>query len=643
MLFFLKTNLFSQNKKISNSFWNLKSINGYLSLSGNFYKQKTTLNSGIVFEQISKQYNGILSLNTRSYIIHPNLIQLELNGIFRPGTRNDKFIITPSTTDVTIAEQLNLKAYIFKNLPINGGFNFIINHSFINRDFTSNVENNRKSIGVYFNYRNYFVPISLKYDFDNNRQDELELNRFFEYTRHNFNANFTNWLSSNINNRLIVNYSSILNKYSYNQSQVYNKIFDANFSSVGKVNLAIPINYLSTIWYNNNSGDNSENRIQVVQNISADLPYNLKFLSNYNYYFLSAKLISSKNNIISATLNHKLFQSLFSHLNFEYSNFKQNTFSEIIKTFQGGFNYTKEIPSGELNFSYEYSKSNKSKTSLNLSNVIINEKHNLIDGSIELLKNANVIMNSIIVSNFQNTIIYQENIDYEIIKHGEFLEIRRILGGRILNNAVVYIDYQYNQNDSYNYVSRQHTYSLRLLLFKNFLEISYYRNEISIGNEGNITSLSLRDISQRVVKISFNYNDFSAGFKYDTFRSNIIPYKTQEYFFEYNNMVVNTILISFTTNYRKQELIEDNEVLKFIDVVGRMTYYLNQKARILLKGSYRNQVGKGINLDLQNLKIEYQTNYRAIKLALGFELYNRIFLRDKINYFRGYIKLQRNF
>jgi len=89
--------------------------------------------------------------------------------------------------------------------------------------------------------------------------------------------------------------------------------------------------------------------------------------------------------------------------------------------------------------------------------------------------------------------------------------------------------------------------------------------------------------------------------------------------------------------------LADSENQQFADISGRLTFYLGQKSKINIDGGYRFQRGRGIDLDLSNIRTEYSMQIRTLVLRVGLEIYRRNYSGEIINYNGGYIKIERHF
>jgi len=158
-------------------FFSLQRVNGSFSLEGNYRKQDTQLKGGLRDELESSLFLGKLELNTRSYMFHPNLVSIELGGEYNPATQRDRYLVIPDRSEINTAEKINSRVAFFAGKPINFSLFGSFNHSFTNREFTTNVEMYRTGFGINFAFRNDILPFRLMYNNQKWDQEELQTGR----------------------------------------------------------------------------------------------------------------------------------------------------------------------------------------------------------------------------------------------------------------------------------------------------------------------------------------------------------------------------------------------------------------------------------------------------------------------------------
>ncbi len=621
--------------------FSLQRINGSFSLEGNYRKQDTQLKGGLQDELESSLFLGKLELNTRSYMFHPNLVSIELGGEYNPATQRDRYLVIPDRSEINTAEKINSRVAFFSGKPINFSLFGSFNHSFTNREFTTNVEMYRTGFGVNFAFRNDILPFRLMYNNQKWDQEELQTGRKYRSRDNFYGLEFQKSFSEFDTHRLEVSYDDFSRDYLFDTT-VENKIANIELSNTIRFGKTKG-NYISFINYKIENGTIPFKRIQANESVSYELPWNFKSRLNYQFSKFEQDKLDVKNQSIIANLGHQLFESLSSDIYYEYNDFNQTEYKENYKGYGYSFDYKKKIPFGRLGLKYSSRQRTETRNAGENTIQLVNETHVLTDSGTELLKFPFVIAGSVTVTDETQTIIYQENIDFVLIERGNFLEIQRLPGGQIPAGATVLVNYTAVQQGSYEFTSNNNTYSASLSLFRNLLEFYFRYNESSFDDFSNSEALILKKFNQNVFGLNVRHKLIQAGYENDNFRSNIIPYKSEQYYVTIAGNLLTDLLASVTGNYRQYILVDDNDEQTFRDISARLIYNLAYRTHVKFDGSYRFQSGRTIDLDLLTFRGEFSTFYRELKISVGFETFKRDFFEEQLNYSSGYLRLERKF
>jgi len=624
-------------------FWNMRYLNGSVTLSGEYFNQSFTRKLGGVQELKSSLWRGIFELRSENYIFHQNFILINFDASLRPGTRKDEYIVIPERTVNTTSEKINTSIFIFKERPYNASFSAGFDHSFTNRDFSSNIENYRTTFESNFNLYSKVLPVKLKYNYEKWEQNELSSNERYSSTDNNFILTTNKMLFDNLNNQLNISYRALGRKYSFITSPSISKEFNFSLNSSMVVKAPLNISFNSLISYFDRGGFEASTNFQLYENLVFQLPKNFKISANVNFVNSKYANLASRRFTMNLSISHQLYQSLYTYGKLSFSNSVVNSGIEKISGGDVGFNYTKKIPTGTFYMSYNYNRESKSNEDDLFNRAFINEMHILNDNDIVFLLQANIDLNSVVVKSDDGLIVYRESVDYYLIQKDIFVEIRRVFGGAIANGENVLVNYIAKADPNYSYEMTNSNFSAGISLFKNLIKLSYVNNSVSFPDVSNTKSLSLREINRSLYEGSINYKGLSLGVEFDEYQSNIIPYRSEKVFFRYSYFEEKSLITSLTINSRKFLYLEDREEQKFYEAVGKIGLFLGLYSKINLEGSLRYQEGLGIDLKFGTGKIEYQTLYRAIYFTIGLEYLRQNYIGEKQRYFTGYFKIKRNF
>ncbi len=639
----LLTNLlFAQNTRVPIKFWGLQSFGGVIGVEGEYQTQDINLRSNYSDNLKSSILRGRLGLNTQSYFYHPNLVFLETEMEYNPGTRKDKYLVTPDRSDVTTGERARGIITFLRTQPVIVIGNASIAHIYTNREYATNVETYNTGIGTGISFNNKFAPINLSYQREKIDQKELQTERKYLTKRQNVKAATALSLSQYDKNRITYSFDDYERQY-FSSAVVKSKISSLHLNSNIHFDSTNANSLSSNIFYSKNKGDFDYNRFQVNENLNFRLLSSLSYSGNYHYFNFDQKITNSKQHTIRNRLEHQLYKSLRTHIYYEYISSNQTFYDEQTHTAGIGLSYNKKIPTGNFSLSYNFRRRDLNNENLASAVFIVNESHLLIDDEIVLLNNPYIEINSILVKDETGTIIYQNNLDYIIVDRNNFVEIQRLPGGLIPNGSSIFVDYKFIGQPSFEYAVNSNNFSSRISLFQNLFEIYFRLNENSYTNVKGRESSILKSISQRVYGSRININSVTAGIEFDDYNSNIIPYESTRYFLTIGGRISSRINTTLTANLKFIELLAEKEKQEFHDIAGRIVYGISSSTSFNLEASYRFQEGRGLDLDLAILRGELKTQFRAIYITAGFEGYNRKYISEEINYWGSFIRIERKF
>ncbi|MCB2219978.1 MAG: hypothetical protein KQI35_06240 [Bacteroidetes bacterium] len=633
----------AQNTLGPYKFWNQKSLSGAVGFQAKYRNQQQVFSSGFEENTVGSLISGKFLLESRSYIVHPNLMALDIDAEYNPEKLDRQFLVVPDRSEVRTLSRLNLRSTFFqeKDLTLNAFLN--LNQNYINRENFTNSRTNRKFWGGGLFYKNKVLPFSLTYQEGNWNQKEIETDRTFKYWQRNIRGRISKSFFSR--DKHIVSYSHdnyIRKETNIEARQNIVDFIELNsnvaFDAQKNYNLSTIISHLDQY------GADDLKRFQVYTNLVFKLPQNFRLLGNYNFSDNQYPLYKLKQHRAKLDLGHQLFKSLKTNIYAEYANNSHSLYREI--DYRAGFyiNYTKKIPTGVLNIGYHYYNREFIRESGPVSLKVINEEHILSDDEILLLNKPSVDPESIVVKDLTGTIIYQVDFDYLIFEQNDYIEIKRIPGGEIPNNAAILVDYSTILPGDYNYNLDNQMFFLRVILFKQFLELYYRRGKQNYKNIDQPELITLNYYVQNVYGIQFTFDFARLGIEYDDYASSIVPYQLIRYFADLHWRFNNKLLLSFIGNIRDYQTIGERENELYADLSGKVAYHFSSKTKLNLEMGYREQRGYQIDLNMLTARMELNWVVRKIYLTVGLEVYRRNYLdRETINFNGAYFNVIRKF
>ena len=618
------------------------SVKGLVNLEGQFRMQENILFSQAREELRSSIWRARLRLNTQSYVLHPNFMLLDVNIDYNPGTRNDAYLVRPNLSEITTAERLGLKTTFFHKRPLTFVMFAGLNHQFIARDSATDVELLRFQYGNRLGFRNRILPWALSYAFEDSKEKELQTGREFKNRRHTVFAHAKKSFGENDRQELSVSFNDYTRNY-VRRDTVRNKLTNVTLRNHWFPGEDARHQVVSFVSLDHQTGNIPFSRFQVMGTIRFELPRGLQAGGRYQFIDYRQNRFASTQDNLTATLEHQLYLSLHSTLYAEYNRFKSGAFQETKRTVGGGLEYKKRIPTGRLTLSYHFRLRNERRDGDVLSVRIVNEEHTLRDGEVVLLERPFVVRSSVVVTDENESLVYTEGIDYVLIERGDYLEIQRVPGGLIANGQKILVDYTVRRELAFEFDSINHRFGAGVSLLYNHLDLYFRSNELDYDNINEPDFRVLKTISQRVYGGRLSYGFLSLGAELNDINSNVVPTRTTRYYLRMAGQFFKRVSVSATGNWQKVILKDQGEKQIYTNFSGRISYRLGRRSRLSLLGAYIFQEGRGLDLDLLNLKAEVLTSFRQINVAVGVETYNRDFSGEKINYDRAYIRVERQF
>ncbi|WP_395050951.1 hypothetical protein [Flavobacterium sp.] len=614
----------AQNGNYQPKTWGLMGLNGGVELYGQY---KDSYTSGPLGEnkETNFLYSGKFLLNAQSYFWHPNFLVLDIEAEYNPGAGQDASILMPDYAIVNSGERLNVAASLFREKKIKLRPFLSYNNVYSNYENLSEYNATYFNWGSHFSFNNKWLPLTVTYKNSKDENQEKYTNRHYKNTEEEIVGTIEKSIGKRDQN--VFNFSQ--RYYTYELVDVYeneNKSTNLNLRNDIAIDKNKDYKFSSLIYKIYQTGTNPFDRLNFSENLTINLPWHLRFNTRFGYSEGHQDEQFSKNRDIEADIQHQWYESLNTAVFFKKGDYGWSNSNATFN--RAGFNigYTKKVPlKGKLSLNYNYSLQDQQGSSGTSDISVFKEPYTLVDGKITLLRNPNVYIESVLVTDATASLIYQENIDYILIQRDAFIEIQRIPGGLIPNNTTVYIDYTAKSLGVYSYKLDANIFMGMLNLFDNLLEINYkylhqdYR-DVAVTND-----LVLQYINQKLYGFKLNYQFVNIGIEHDDFKSNVVPYRLTRYFANLQGSLKdNKLSYTLNGNYTNYHMIgEEGRKQKFVDVAMNLTYNFNYKTHFDLRAGYRIQEGEGIDLNLFLGSAKLATIYKQIIVELSADLYRR--------------------
>lgn len=638
---------------IGPAFWRLTSVSGEFRMSGLYLKQDIERGNYADTSNSMLLSGGIL-LNANSYFWHPNFLQVDVGLEFTPEifkddnpdsivARSDNYLGILNQGETRTLKKLDIRTTLFQKKKINLTTFTTLAQNYNNRELLSTIKTNSQAWGGVLTYTNSFLPFSIAYQQGKIDQEETGTGRLFRYENSNLEGRTSRSFGKHDKHELQMS----LNEFRRTEREfalVRNTIAEASLSNKFYFDKKQKYRFHSLITAGDQTGYDTLQRLQAFETLTVKLPLGFDLGAHYTYYDIDRESQALNQQIYRGVLSHKLFESLFSRAFYENIQTAQTSYDQTDEREGIEFNYVKKLPlNGILNLGYSQMRQHEDKKGESTAMRTIREEYVLTDGVIVQLKRPFVEINSIVVRDISGTVIYQLNFDYLLFTSGKFIQIQRVPGGQIPNNATVYIDYTAIIPGEYAFDMKHEFYAAGVTFFKQLIGFYYRHSEQSYSNLKTTDFVTLNSFTQQVYGIRSEYKVFSAGVEIDDNNSTILPYYLTRYFLSIQGLHWKRILFSLNGNYSDYHLIQEDEYQQYSDISAQLAYQLGEHSRLNFDAGYRQQSGKGIDLDLLNARLEYSTLIRKLHLTLGVQSFRRDYLQERDNFNGAYFRISRRF
>lgn len=267
----------------------------------------------------------------------------------------------------------------------------------------------------------------------------------------------------------------------------------------------------SLFTYDDRRGFNAYRRINLNERANIQHTDNISSISRYN--FASVKRIYQNNvNVGSFALTHLLYRNLLTTANIWASS--QQSDPANITQWRGGITtrYTKNFfgagVTAGLGYSYQVTDRN-SKLPLT---EVVNESHVVpLDGAV-ILSQRFIVASSIIVTNEDGSLLYEDGADYTILGLPDDLtQVQTIPGGRIETGNTILVSYQASTLPSLEYSTVNTNYQLGLNLgWMRFSHTYTDQDEKLISGQGS-SFLNPRRVIRTRLDFNWTWSDVDIG------------------------------------------------------------------------------------------------------------------------------------
>ncbi|MCC7377475.1 MAG: hypothetical protein IT581_22635 [Verrucomicrobiales bacterium] len=590
-----------------------------------------------------------VELGGHGSIYHPNLFEYDLQGeglisyeqFDLAGSPNAESNGHDSSWDPLI--RYNLNARLLKDKPYSPSFHASRGRAFRDLDFFTRTTVDTEDYGAVAGYRTGLIPFNVSYD----RRSESESGMA--------RPSSTDEEIVAVDARNSRAYGGETQfTYSHNNFNRLNRGFAedsgdshrADLTDTEKLGADDWILLRSLLRYGrvDSTGRNDED-LQFSENLTLRHSSSLQSYYDYSYSSRASGGTDNIGNTGGAGIQHQLFESLTSSLEFRGEDQSSTGPSGTVDILRYGGtlaeNYTKKLGDwGRLHLGYSLGVQPEERTFSGTDINILDEPHTLRDSDITLLALPNADVASIRITDTTGTILYLANLDYLVFSRGAVTEIRRVSGGHIPNGGAVLVSYVARNQESDRYTNIINAFQWRLDLFGRLL--SFYAR-VTIDQKPGGKSATLNEFVDTVAGVESEWKGLQLGAEYENYDSTLTPYTAFRFREGYNWSPLTYANFGINFSQTFTEFPDTNRRVDYQDVIARVEIRPVRSVSIKLEGGYRIEEGDGVDQTIFTARADVSYTLGRFAAALGYEYHDESYFADLYHKHFLYLKVRRTF
>jgi len=515
--------------------------NGYLQTEYEERKRSTpyTEQKG-GYQEKTSEFRPTVGLNAEGSLYHPNLLVFDLGtelgiskvrGNFK--TQDGSESSQDSNADV---KNFNGHVSILREKPIS--VDLFGNRYTTRRDYDGfqSADVYTESYGAGMRHANDFIPWSVMFTQVNEDIEHYGRVENRDEKKVNFDARNTRDKAGNTSLKYDYNeFSDYLNNSVSLDGRIHHLLLaDEEYFNPGRGDR------LSSVLFVDDITRNDTRMASLNANEFLSLHHKANLWSDYIYRFRTQKSeylnqdtgstdqSTLDSHIGELALNHQLYESLKSRLSYQME-------SVAVRGDESGENSTRQGP--KLDEVYNKKVGDYGRITIGFISSIIQEKSQsaggkrhisresatLNDGRLTSLREQDIDLASVVVSDSSGAIVYLRGADYNLFQDGRYTRIQRVFAGTIPDGTTVMVDYDTSSNPSRDLTVSDQSANVDVMVLDGLLTVYGRSRLVRSSGEGTAT---YPDMNQKILGARSVYHWLDVGIESENTDSAIQRYKS---------------------------------------------------------------------------------------------------------------------
>lgn len=513
----------------------LNHVDAYLELKSEYSRQHVQYDRRGLLGQPRSQKNTDLHFEERiglalgGTVVDPSFITF--NGDFSFALTQDRYEERLGRRDDTDKDtgyllQYDARINFFTGKQISGSVYALKQEDRINRAFQSTLDVDRKGFGTSWVFAHDKIPMELSYDYletDLTGNDDGLDNEHYTSSTFHYGAR---WLISD-HHHLDLSYEHAKNKQDYQGSPFSYETTRDLFIIDHQLEFGDTYQheFRTRVHWQEESGDFARDFFEIGPQLTLRHTDDLQTIWKYQFNRERYEGLDVETQRADVSLIHQLYTNLTTTVN--VFGLYEDVENDINTTQYGAlvdWQYNRKNPYGQFFANLALAYDTEEVDGDNGQRLILDESQTFRDPVAILLRNQNVVEQSIVVTDAANRRIYRKAIDYIVVRQGTYTRLVRNRTGDITDGQTILVDYQFRTPTDGQIDTIRVDFSMEQR-FENGLRPYYrwsYRDQDADWSSGFARRADRTDHHR--LGVNYEQKRYSLGTEFEVFDDTVDPY-----------------------------------------------------------------------------------------------------------------------
>lgn len=540
-------------------------------------------------------FRETVGVSTRSYIGHPNLIDLTADASIG---FEDNFIDSETRGidnghETSFVDQFNISALILGESAAPTTVYARRDETLLEREFTGSIDSQTTELGASVRTFRETIPTTFRYL--HREQSQSDQIGFVDDSITQDTFSVQSFWTPNEKQRLSVDYSydivdetrlgGVSTDYTRHDAII---IHDWDFGEEGKHNLR------STARIFDQQGDFPQRTLRLSEIMTLE---HSDTLETRYYLTLEDREVQTQTQRLvrgSAQVRHELFDSLVStaRVGGSQTTLPDDDFTSNQVFADADFDYTKKVPYGRLRASLGLAVDQIEDSERGTTITLLDQTRVFNDPFPVVIERRNIVLSSIRVTDLTNTTTYVEGLDYTVRALPNSVELTRVLGGAIADGQAVLIDYDIGPEPASTTTTYLASVSVRYSFEEGALRgLSVYSDYRDVSQEIDSESTLLIPNESRNLRVGAEYvvRPYTFKAEYEDQDSTNSPFNSYRLEARYDQRLGWNSYLTASATHERIEFTDDDNTVILTRLSGEWSQAFSEDLDVRLRLTYRDE------------------------------------------------------